>query len=48
MTMSNGHQTKVSFRGVSMSFGAMNVLNDINLDVADGEFLCIFGASGCG
>jgi NitT/TauT family transport system ATP-binding protein len=37
---------------VSKSFGrpgaSQTVLDDINLDVAPGEFLCLIGASGCG
>src|ERR1041385_9170888 len=39
---------KVRFRNVSMRFGDVAVLDDINLDVAEGEFLCIVGPSGCG
>jgi NitT/TauT family transport system ATP-binding protein len=39
---------KVQFNGVSMRFGATEVLRDINLGVAEGEFLCILGPSGCG
>jgi len=39
---------KVRFRNVSMRFGDVAVLDDINLDVAEGEFVCILGPSGCG
>ena len=39
---------KVRFRGVSMHFGDVAVLDDINLDVAEGELVCILGPSGCG
>ena len=39
---------KVEIRGVGQSFGAMTALEDINLAVADGEFVCILGPSGCG
>ena len=31
-----------------MSFGDVRVLDDINLDVRAGEFVCILGPSGCG
>jgi NitT/TauT family transport system ATP-binding protein len=45
-------QTKLSAQHVSMAFtrdgNPMPVLNDINLDVGQGEFLCILGPSGCG
>ena len=39
---------KVSFRNINMNFGNVKVLDDINLDVAEGEFLCLLGPSGCG
>lgn len=39
---------KVRFHDVSMHFGATEVLDAINLDVAEGEFVCILGPSGCG
>ena len=43
---------KLAFRGVSMLFGkkgeALEVLQDINLDVRSSEFVCLLGPSGCG
>jgi ABC-type nitrate/sulfonate/bicarbonate transport system ATPase subunit len=39
---------KVRFRDVSMRFGDVGVLEDIDLDVREGEFVCILGPSGCG
>ena len=33
---------------VSKSFGAVDVLKDVSLDVGDGEFLVLVGPSGCG
>ncbi|MFE9332940.1 ABC transporter ATP-binding protein [Streptomyces sp. NPDC006925] len=33
---------------VSKSFGPQQVLDDIGIDVADGEFVTLLGASGCG
>ena len=39
---------KVHFRGISMRFGEVGVLDDINLEVREGEFVCILGPSGCG
>src|SRR3954452_23539975 len=39
----------VSLRGITKRFGdGPNVLEDVTLDVAEGEFLCLLGASGCG
>ena len=40
--------SKVEFRGLSMHFGSIDVLRDINLSVNEGEFVCILGPSGCG
>jgi NitT/TauT family transport system ATP-binding protein len=31
-----------------MHFGSVDVLRDVNLDVREGEFVCILGPSGCG
>jgi NitT/TauT family transport system ATP-binding protein len=39
---------KVLFRDIGMTFGAVEVLDDINLAVAEGEFVCLLGPSGCG
>src|SRR4051812_32061724 len=39
----------VSLRGITKRFGdGPNILEDVSLDVAEGEFLCLLGASGCG
>ena len=44
--------TKLSTRGLGMVFPRdgkqMSVLENINLEVADGEFVCLLGPSGCG
>jgi ABC-type nitrate/sulfonate/bicarbonate transport system ATPase subunit len=39
---------KVLFRNISQTFGSVRVLDDINLSVVAGEFVCILGPSGCG
>ncbi len=38
----------VSVRGMALSYGAVQVLKALDLDIADGEFLVLLGPSGCG
>ncbi|KFE33856.1 ABC transporter ATP-binding protein [Thioclava atlantica] len=38
----------LKFEGLKKRYGAVEVLHDINLDVADGELISLVGASGCG
>jgi multiple sugar transport system ATP-binding protein len=38
----------LTLSAISKAFGDTPVLNDINLDIADGEFLTLVGPSGCG
>ena len=40
--------TKLSVRGLNKSFDGKQVLNDLNFDLMEGEFLSILGPSGCG
>jgi multiple sugar transport system ATP-binding protein len=38
----------IALRRIGKRFGATEVLRDVSLEVADGEFLAILGPSGCG
>jgi multiple sugar transport system ATP-binding protein len=38
----------VSLRGIHKSYGNVNVINGVDLEVHDGEFLVFVGPSGCG
>ncbi|MBB3918164.1 ABC transporter ATP-binding protein [Rhizobium fabae] len=38
----------VSIKDLSLNFGSVSVLKDLNLDINDGEFLVLLGSSGCG
>ncbi|MBD0414199.1 ABC transporter ATP-binding protein [Oryzicola mucosus] len=40
--------TSVSVKDLSLAFGTVSVLQDMNLDIGDGEFLVLLGPSGCG
>src|SRR6478735_6574122 len=40
--------SSVSIKDLSLNFGAVNVLKDLNLEINDGEFLVLLGSSGCG
>ena len=38
----------VSVKGLALSYGAVKVLHELDLDIPDGEFLVLLGPSGCG
>ncbi|MBL8579482.1 MAG: ABC transporter ATP-binding protein [Mesorhizobium sp.] len=38
----------VSLHGVSKSFGKLDIIRNVDLDIADGEFVVFVGPSGCG
>lgn len=38
----------ISIKNLKLSFGAVEVLHDLNLDIGKGEFLVLLGSSGCG
>ncbi|MQB42855.1 ABC transporter ATP-binding protein [Rhizobium sp. ICMP 5592] len=40
--------SSVSIKELSLDFGAVNVLKNLNLEIQDGEFLVLLGSSGCG
>lgn len=39
---------KISFQNVTKKYGSVCALNDISLDIADGEMFFLLGPSGCG
>ncbi|WP_395018820.1 ABC transporter ATP-binding protein [Dongia sp.] len=39
---------QVTIRGVKKTFGAVDVIHGVDLDIADGEFVVLVGPSGCG
>jgi osmoprotectant transport system ATP-binding protein len=38
----------ISYRNVTKSFGALRAVDDVSLDIAEGEFLAVVGGSGSG
>ena len=48
MNSENGHKVKVRIEGVSLSFGGVNALSDVSIDIKDNEILAIIGPNGAG
>ncbi|MER5173592.1 MULTISPECIES: ABC transporter ATP-binding protein [Thioclava] len=46
--MLDAQTTSVSIRDLRVTYGTMHVLDGLNLDIAEGEFLVLLGSSGCG
>ena len=40
--------TAVSIRDLDIHFGAVKVLQNLNVEIDDGEFIVLLGSSGCG
>lgn len=40
--------TNVTVKDLTLEFGAVRVLDNLNMEIAEGEFLVLLGASGCG
>jgi multiple sugar transport system ATP-binding protein len=38
----------IKVKDLTLTFGSVTVLDKLNIDIADGEFLVLLGASGCG
>ena len=38
----------VQIKNLDLNFGAVKVLNNLNIDIGEGEFLVLLGSSGCG
>ena len=39
---------KLELRNVRKSFGSLEIIKGVSIDIADGEFVVIVGPSGCG
>lgn len=46
--MMQNTQPSISIRDLKLSFGTVEVLKQLNLDIGVGEFLVLLGSSGCG
>jgi multiple sugar transport system ATP-binding protein len=41
-------EPSVAVKDLHLAYGSVNVLNKLNLDIAEGEFIVLLGPSGCG
>ena len=46
--MAKTNKISVSVQGLAQSYGSMQVLKQLDLEIPDGEFLVLLGPSGCG
>jgi multiple sugar transport system ATP-binding protein len=46
--MADGGRPSVSVQGLALSYGNVKVLHELDLHIAEGEFLVLLGPSGCG
>ena len=47
-TAENGREPYLRIEGLTKMFGSFTAIEDVSLDVYDGEFVCFLGPSGCG
>lgn len=48
MSTASQQSSSVSIRGLDLRFGSVKVLQDLDLEIGEGEFLVLLGSSGCG
>ena len=41
-------KNSVEVKNISFSYGKTEILNDLSLDIKEGEFMVLLGPSGCG
>ncbi len=46
--MENSANIKIHVEGLKKNFGHLEVLKDINVDITEGEVVCLIGPSGSG
>lgn len=46
--MTSNEQNKIEVKNLTKYFGDLHVLNDINFNIKQGEFVCVVGPTGCG
>ena len=46
--MKNEKKIQIALRNISKKYGNHSILDNINIDIYQGDFVCIFGKSGGG
>ncbi len=46
--VSHAAEPRIRIRDVTLSYGALQIIGGISIDIAPGESLCVIGPSGCG
>lgn len=48
MSQGNGHKPVLEFRNVNTHYGAAHILKDVNIEIYEGEMVCLLGGNASG
>ena len=47
-TRTSNTPTSIAVKDLTLSYGTLTILDKMNIDIAEGEFIVLLGPSGCG